>query len=305
MVQKKKNPADDAAVDNETKNKEAKEVTEPVSDTEPLGEKVVVSDENFDENTNEVLPERTAPIVKSVEGWKPKTRVGKQVISGEVLSFDEVVSSGEKVLEAEIVDSLLPNLESELLLIGQSKGKFGGGKRKVFRQTQKKTKEGNKLKFSVLTVVGDRNGHVGLGRGKAKETVPAREKSLRKAKLNMISVTRGCGSWECGCGTPHSVPYKISGKSGSVIVTLLPAPKGKGIVGEQDLAKMVALSGIKDVWIKTSGSNTRMNMIFACFDALRNLSSIKVKQGFKHESGFVEGAIGQDKALVSDEAINA
>lgn len=303
MVQEKENLVENTN-DKETVE-EKSEVTEPVSDDESIVEDIVISDKNFDESTQEVLPEKKATENKAIEGWKAKTRLGQKVISGEITSFDELALSGEKILEAEIVDYLLPNLESELLLIGQSKGKFGGGKRKVFRQTQKKTKEGNKLKFSVLTIVGDRNGHIGLGRGKAKETVPAREKSLRNAKLNIISVSRGCGSWECGCGAPHSVPFKITGKSGSVSVTLLPAPKGKGIVGEQDLAKMVSLSGIKDVWIKTAGSsNTRMNMIFACFDALRNLSSMKVKQGFKHESGFVEGSV-DSRVLEDKKAINA
>ena len=76
----------------------------------------------------------------------------------------------------------MKDIETELLLVGQSKGKFGGGQRRVFKQTQKKTREGNKPSFSTFAVVGNHNGYVGLGSGKSKETVPARDKSKRKAK---------------------------------------------------------------------------------------------------------------------------
>ena len=62
-------------------------------------------------------------------------------------------------MEAEILDVLMPNLTTELLLVGQSKGKFGGGQRRVFRQTQKKTREGNKPRFGTFAVVGNEDGY--------------------------------------------------------------------------------------------------------------------------------------------------
>ena len=117
----------------------------------------------------------------------------------------------KKILEPEIVDSLL-SLESELLSIGQAKGKFGGGKRRAWRQTQKKTKEGNILTFSAMAVVGDKKGHVGIGYGKAKETLPAREKAIRKAKLNLAIVDRGCGNFDCSCNENHSIPITVEGE---------------------------------------------------------------------------------------------
>ena len=137
------------------------------------------------------------------------------------------LNAGKKILEPQIVDSLL-SIENELLLIGQAKGKFGGGQRRIFRQTQKKTREGNKPKFSTMAVVGDKNGHVGVGFGKSKETVPAREKAIRQAKMNMIVVRRGSGSWQDQSNEPHSIPYAVSGSCGSYRITLMPAPKGKG-----------------------------------------------------------------------------
>ena len=72
------------------------------------------------------------------------------------------------------------------------------------------------------------------------------------------------------------MPFKVSGKEGSVHVTILPAPKGVGIVASEEVRKILRLAGIKDVWVKTSGSTaTRSNLALAFFDALRNLNSGK------------------------------
>ena len=158
------------------------------------------------------------------EGWKPKTSLGKKVKNNEINDIGEILDKGLKILEPEIVDLLLPHLNVDLLLIGQSKGKFGGGQRRVFKQTQKKTCEGNKPKFAAFAVVGNENGYVGVGYGKSRETVPAREKAIRNAKLNIIKIRRGCGSWQCECKEPHTTPYSAKGKCGSVEIVLIPAP---------------------------------------------------------------------------------
>lgn len=210
------------------------------------------------------------------EEWTPRTKIGKLVKEGKITSMDEVLGRGVRIKEPEIVDTLLPGLESDLILIGQAKGKFGGGKRRAFRQTQKKTAEGARIKFTAIAVVGNRDGYVGLGLGSAPETVPAREKAMRNAKLNLIKIKRGCGSWECACGEPHSIPFKVSGKSGSVRVVLKPAPKGIGLCIHDECKKLLSLAGIKDVWSSTFGqAGTRVNLIYACFEALKNLSLTK------------------------------
>ncbi|MFC1690955.1 30S ribosomal protein S5 [Nanoarchaeota archaeon] len=224
--------------------------------------------------------------------WKPKTEMGKLVKSGELTDIEDILDVGKKILEIEVVELLLPNIETELLMIGQSKGKFGGGARRIFKQTQKKTREGNKPSFATCAAVGNKDGIVGIGYGKSKETVPAREKAIRKAKLNIIKIRRGAGSWESKTTEPTSIPFKVSGREGSVSITLIPAPKGTGLKVEKECQKILSLAGIKDVWSKTSGqSRTKTNLVKACFEALKQLSSTKVKEDHYSTLGIVEGKL--------------
>ena len=204
----------------------------------------------------------------AIAAWEPKTKLGKEVKEGKIKNIDDILNSGRKILEAEIVDSLI-NVKSDLISIGQSKGKFGGGKRRAWRQTQRKTKEGNIPSFSTLAIIGDENGHLGIGSGKSKETLPARDKAIRKAKLNIMKIERGCAGFDCACAEPHSVPFKVTGKAGSVRVTLIPAPQGTGLVVANELKKILKLVGIKDVYSQTFGKKrTTFNLIKACIDAL-------------------------------------
>ncbi len=229
--------------------------------------------------------------------WKPKTALGRAVKSKDITDIDEILESGQKILEPEIVEMLLPELEAEFLLIGQAKGKFGGGQRRMFKNTQKKTMEGNKPKFSAFAVIGDRDGHVGLGFGGAKETVPAREKAVRQAKLNLFRIRRGVGAWEDRADHAHSIPFAVEGKCGSVKLRLLPAPKGKGLVVEKECAKILALAGIRDAWSKSFGqTKTKVNLIIACEQALRELSRMKVTPESRERLLIVEGGTKKKKA---------
>ena len=117
---------------------------------------------------------------------------------------------------------------------------------------------------------------MGIGRGV--EVRPTIEKAVRNAKKNVISVKRGCGSWECGCDTLHSIPYKVSGKYSSTFVELIPAPKGTGIVAGEIGAKVLELAGIKDVWSRTEGdTRTVFNFAFATFTALKQTRKMRSK----------------------------
>jgi len=205
--------------------------------------------------------------------WIPKTQLGKDVMAGKVKKIEDILDKNLKIFEPEIVDFILPELELDVIKIGQAKGKFGGGKRRPWRQTQKKTSEGNVPTFGCLTIVGDKQGHIGTGYGRARETVPAKQKAIRLAKLNIFSINRGCGSFNCTCNEPHSIPLKVEGKVGSVRIVLMPAPKGTGLVADEECKKVLRLAGIKDVYTKSYGNTkTKINMIKACIVALKNLS---------------------------------
>lgn len=213
-----------------------------------------------------------------MEEWIPKTDLGKRVKSRQITDINEILDNGHIILEPQITDTLLPEMENDLLLVGQSKGKFGGGRRRVFRQTQKKTREGNKPRFAAYAVVGNGDGIVGLGYGKARETVPARDKAIRKAKLNMFKIARGSGSWEGTVDEPHTVPFTVEGKCGSVIVRLKPAPKGKGLVAEKEVQKILRAAGVEDVWSESFGqTKNKINLIKATEQALRKLSTTKLR----------------------------
>mgnify|MGYP000499627470 CR=1 FL=1 len=257
-------------MNNETEKMEKKEFEEKKKDgksdlegnteeTAEIKETEILEEKEHDEKTEKLA------------SWMPKTKIGKLVKEGKIKDIDEILGK-HKILEVGIVDSLL-NLKTELLLLGQAKGKFGGGKRRAWKQTQKKTAEGNVPTFACMAVVGDENGHVGLGYGKAKETLPAREKAIRNAKLNIIKVERTCSSFDCLCNEPHTVPFIVKGKCGSSVVILKPAPQGTGLVIGDECKKILRLAGIKDVFSKTFGqTRTTINLAKACISALKKTS---------------------------------
>jgi small subunit ribosomal protein S5 len=204
--------------------------------------------------------------------WIPKTKLGKLVRTGKIKDIDEVLK--QKVLEPEIID-LLIKLDSEVLNIGQAKGKFGGGKRRAWRQTQKKTSEGNVPTFSCMCIVGNKDGYFGMGYGRAKETLPARSKAVRKSKLDLKKIKRGCASFDCTCGEPHTVPFIVEGKSGSCRVKLMPAPQGTGLVIGDECKKILRMAGIKDVYSVTNGKiRTTINLAKACINALEKTNDM-------------------------------
>lgn len=248
---------------------ELEKVAEKISPTEELP--IEIKRERL--SRAEIEAERQKAALAS---WIPKTALGKLVKTGKEKDIDKVLDEYKKILEPEIVDLLL-KLEVDLLSIGQAKGKFGGGKRRAWRQTQKKTMESNVTSFSCMAVVGDRNGHVGIGMGKAKETLPSRAKAIREAKLNLIRVTRGFETKEAPGSRPHTVPFVVEGKCGSVRVKLIPAPRGSGLVIGDECKKILKLAGIEDIYSMTKGqTRTVFNFANACIDALKKTSRMKL-----------------------------
>jgi len=211
------------------------------------------------------------------EEWKPKTDLGRRVKAGEFESLNDILKAGLRITEPEIVDFLVPNVQVDFINIGQSKGKFGGGKRRIYRVTQKKTAEGNKIKFTAMCVVGSpEEGFVGLGWGSSGETVPARTKAERSAKMSIIKVLKGSGSWESTVDEPHSFPFKVSGKEGSVRLTFIPAAKGTGLAVDDSSKQLLRMAGFKDAWSITSGqTQTRINLVKAAFKALKQTREMR------------------------------
>jgi small subunit ribosomal protein S5 len=188
--------------------------------------------------------------------WIPRTKLGLMVQNGEVISISEIFSQGLKIKEAEIIDILIPDLKQEVLGINL---------------VQKQTDAGERSKFKAVVVVGNEKGYIGIGTAKAKQVRAAIEKATIQAKLNIIPVKRGCGSWECGCDVPHSLPFKIKGKSGSVRFEAIPGPRGLGLVAGEQSKIILNLAGINDCWVRSSGSTSTLQSIaYATFDALRS-----------------------------------
>ena len=193
---------------------------------------------------------------QALESWVPRTRVGKMVVEGKITSLKEIFDRNLPLLEPEIVDYLLPDLKYIRLDVGI---------------VQRVTDAGRRSRFRVVVVVGNEDGFVGVGSGKARQYLEALNKALRNAKLNITPVRRGCGSWECRCGEPHSIPFVVEGKSGSVRVRLKPAPKGTGLVAGDVAKAVLRLAGIKDVWTETFGeTRTTINFAKAVLNALKN-----------------------------------
>ena len=200
---------------------------------------------------------------RNLADWTPRTKLGRLVLKGEVTTFDEALATGFPLREPEIVDVLLPELEDEVLDVNM---------------VQRMTDSGRRVNFAITCVVGNRDGFVGLGRARGKEVGPAIRRAIDNAKINMLRVKRGCGSWECGCHRPHSLPFKVMGRSGSVEVYLKPAPQGVTLaIG--DVAKSVLrLAGITDAWGLTKGhTKTTVNYALATFEALRKTAQLKVR----------------------------
>ena len=208
-----------------------------------------------------------------MEDWVPKTKLGKMVMSGEIKSIEEIFEKGMRIREPEIVDMLVPDLKSEIIYVGGSPGKGGGIRRTPTRRTARMHKSGRRFTASAMVVVGNGNGLIGVGFAKSNDNSEAIEKATRNAKLNIIPVRRGCGSWECTCGKPHSLEFKAVGKAGSVKVELLPAPQGLGLCVPDEMKKVMKLAGIKDVWMKSLGNTgARINFTMAIYEALRAMN---------------------------------
>ncbi len=130
------------------------------------------------------------------------------------------------------------------------------------------TQAGQRTRFKVWVLIGDGKGHIGLGQKAHKEVQGAVKGAIRDAKMNIVPVRMSY--WGNYIGQPHTIPFKVSGKEGSVSIRLVPAPRGTGLVGGQASKKVLQIAGIKDCYTQSTGkTKTKGNFIFATYKALR------------------------------------
>jgi small subunit ribosomal protein S2e len=184
--------------------------------------------------------------------WQPVTKLGRLVKAGKIKSMEEIYLHSLPIKEYQVVDFFLPKLKDEVMKI---------------KPVQKQTRAGQRTRFKAIVVIGDSEGHIGLGIKTSKEVATAIRAAIIIAKLSVVPIRRGY--WGTNLGEPHSLPTKESGKCGSVTVRLIPAPRGTGLVASPAVKRLLQLAGVADIYTASSGSTkTLENTLKATFVAV-------------------------------------
>lgn len=186
--------------------------------------------------------------------WVPVTKLGRLVKSGQIKSLEEIYQFSLPIKEYQIVEHFLgeSTLKDEVMKICP---------------VQKQTRAGQRTRFKAFVIVGDTNGHVGLGVKCSKEVATAIRGAIILAKLSVIPIRRGY--WGSTFGKPHTVPCKVTGKCGSVRFRIIPAPKGTGISAAGVPKKLLTFAGISDAYTSSSGQTRCLgNFVKATYEAI-------------------------------------
>jgi len=230
--------------------------------------------------------------------WVPVTKLGRLVKDKKITSLEEIFLFSMPIKESQIVDQFLGEaLKDEVMKIGP---------------VQKQSAAGQRTRFKSYVIVGDHNGHLGLGVKCAKEVATAIRGAIILAKLNIIPIRRGY--WGGRFGEPHTVPCKVTGKCGSVRFRIIPAPRGTGLVAAKASKKVLDYAGLKDCYSHSRGqSRTLGNFIKAVYAALVHTYSYLTpdlwaetqfrKQPFQQHTDFLKD--GSKKPRKQDETSRA
>ena len=147
----------------------------------------------------------------------------------------------------------------------QSDGPEYGMREKMIavNRVTKVVKGGRILGFAALTVVGDGDGRIGMGKGKSKEVPAAVQKAMEEARRNLVKVSLKNGT----------IHHRVEGHHGAANVLMMPAPKGTGIIAGGPMRAVFEVMGITDIVAKSHGSSNPYNMVRATLDALRNCTT--------------------------------
>ena len=199
-------------------------------------------------------PRKPTDKKKDEVEWKPVTKLGRLVKSKLIENLVDIFRFSIPIKESEIVDTFLgTSIKEEVMEV---------------KSVQKQTQAGQRTRFKAYAIIGDEKNYIGLGWKCHKEVQGAIKGAVIMAKLNVIPVRKGY--WGNKIGATHTVPCKVTGKSGSVKVRLVPAPRGTGLVAPPVTKKLFNFAGIKDIYTKTEGSTrTRGNFVKAAFAAIK------------------------------------
>ena len=184
--------------------------------------------------------------------WVPVTKLGRLVKDRYITDLEHIYRYALPIKESQIIDHFLPTLKDEVVKI---------------MPVQKQTTAGQRTRFKAFVVVGDGQGHLGLGVKCASEVATAIRGAIIAAKLSVVPIRKGY--WGNKIGAPHTIPSKVTGKCGSVSVRLVPAPRGTGVVAARAPKKLLQFAGIQDVYTSSVGhTKTLGNFVKATFQAI-------------------------------------